>query len=141
MSIPEVPSFSEFTSLVSLRKPEPNSIVVDDQDSATYTANNEEALSILEVADQALKIARKEWEAISKVSAETARCIGCEDWWRSSMKNVLRSCITANITVATAKKALSNAGSKKARDALKVKIMESHKGYHVWWIVPQISAK
>jgi len=77
---------------------------------------------------------------VSKANAKTARCVECEDWWRASVKNVLRACITANIMVATAKKTVANAGSKNIRDALSVKIPDSGKGYHPWWIVPRITA-
>ena len=102
---------------------------------------NNQASSILDVADQALKAARKDWEAISKAKAETARCVGCEDWWRTSVKNVVRACITANIMIATSKKAMSNAAFKDARDILIVEVAKSNELYHVWWMVPRISAK
>jgi hypothetical protein len=140
MSLPETPSYEEFASLVSLRTPENPETHGSSRSSATPALLKEQATSILEVADQALKIARKEWEAVSKANAKTARCVECEDWWRASVKNVLRACITANIMVATAKKTVANAGSKNIRDALSVKIPDSGKGYHPWWIVPRITA-
>lgn len=139
LSLPEVPSYSEFASLVSLRTPEMANAENGQPVPASDAEINAQAFSILNVADQALKVARREWEAVSKAKAETARCVPCEDWWRASVKNVLRACITANIVVATAKKALTSAGSKSARDMLKVDIGESGKGYHAWWIVPKMS--
>ena len=139
MSLPETPSYEEFASLVSLRSPEATSA-----DGSNGTVPQVEihlqAQSILGLAEQTLKVARKEWEAVSKTPAETARCMGCEQWWRTSVKNVLRSCITANIMVATAKKTFANAGAKPAGNLLKVEIEESGKGYHAWWVVPKISA-
>lgn len=141
ISLPEVPSFPEFTSLVSLRTPEKNQKQPTRSGTASQTEIKDQAHSILEITDQALKIARNEWEAISKANPDTARCTGCEDWWRISVKNVLRSCITANIMVATAKRALANVGSRSAQDALSVEIPESGKGYNPWWVVPQITAK
>ena len=96
---------------------------------------------ILDAADQALRVARKDWEAISKVSAELARCEGCEDWWRIGVKNVLRACIAANIAVATARKAVLNAGNTSMKSVLKAEMVESGKGYHAWWIIPRILAK
>lgn len=141
MSLPETPSYEEFTSLVSLRTPEKHDASSSHDSSATHAMLNEQASSILEVADQALKVARREWEAVSKANAETARCTGCEDWWRTSVKNVLRACITANIMVATAKKAVAKAGSGSIRHVLSVELVESGKGYHPWWIVPRITAK
>lgn len=136
ISLPEVPSYPEFASLVSLRTPDKTNAA-----PATQPEINEQASQILELADQALKAARREWEAVSKVNAETARCVGCEDWWRTSVKNMLRACITANIMVSTGKKAVVNAGSKDPKDVLKVEMVESGKGYHPWWVVPKISAK
>ena len=57
------------------------------------------------------------------------------------MKNVVRSCITANIMIATAKKAMSNATSKETRDILQVEVVKSDELYHTWWIVPRLVAK
>ena len=57
------------------------------------------------------------------------------------MKNVVRSCITANIMIATAKKAMSNATSKETRDILQVEVVKSDELYHTWWIVPRLLAK
>lgn len=141
MSLPETPTYSEFASLVSLRTPDNPNTQGSKTSSAAHAVLNQQASSILEVAEQALKLARKEWEAVSKAKAETARCIGCEAWWRTSTKNVLRACITANIMVATAKKAVANVGSGKIQDALSVELEDSGKGYHSWWVVPRLMAK
>ena len=109
--------------------------------SQSQSEINQQAAPMLELAEQSLKSARREWEAVSKANAETARCQGCEDWWRTAVKNVMRACINANIVVSTAKKALANAGARKACDVLKVEMVESVKGYHQWWIVPKVSVK
>lgn len=141
LSLPEVPSYSEFSSLVSLRSPDTVNTEDSQSNSATQAEINAQARSILDVAEQALKVARREWEAVSKTNAETARCAPCEDWWRISVKNVLRACITANIMVATAKKVIASAGSNNAHDILKVDIAGSGQGYHMWWVVPKISTR
>ena len=110
----------------------------------TVSGNNgpkDQAFSILDVADQALKAARKDWEAISKAKAETSQCVGCEDWWGTSVKNILRACIMANIMIATSRKTMSNVSSKDAGEILKVELAKSHELYHAWWIVPRILAK
>ena len=57
------------------------------------------------------------------------------------MKNVIRACITANIMIATLKKAISNAASKDVRELLKVELAKSNELYHAWWIVPRILAQ
>lgn len=116
-------------------------------DSGEFNASKDEvkeqALSILDLADQAIKGARKEWDAISKTDAETARCLGCEDWWRGSVKNVVRACIAGSIAVATAKKGLmaASANNRNIRDALRVEVPEKERRYHAWWVVPNISVR
>ena len=139
LSLPEVPSYPEFASLVSLRKDGGMSTNDPKPTSSTQAETTAQAISILDIADQALKVARKEWEAVSKAKAETARCVPCEDWWRASVKNVLRATITANIMTTIAKKAFENFNIREASEILKVEIVESGKGYHPWWIVPKIS--
>ncbi len=134
LSLPEVPSYPDVISFTSFG--------AEIQDPANPSVGfRERALSILDAADQALKTARKDWEAISKANAEVARCVGCEDRWRTGIKNVLRACIAGNIAIATAKKGLTNAGTKSVKDVLKAELVESGKGYHAWWIIPRISAK
>ena len=86
---------------------------------------------LLSSADEALKVARKEWEEVSKSSAETARCLGCEKAWRNRVKNVVRSVIASSITVSTVRK--GGIGGQ----ALKAEVPE--KGYHEWWVVPKVS--
>ena len=140
ISLPEVPSYQQFAALISLRMPDKNG-TYGSKVKPAQSEINQQASQMLELAEQSLKAARREWEAVSKANAETARCQGCEDWWRTSVKNVMRACINANIVVSTAKKALANAGTGDARDVLKVEMVESAKGYHPWWIVPKISAK
>lgn len=139
LSLPEVPSYPEFSSLVSLRTPE----TTDTQAVASKDEVKEQALSILDVADQAMKAARKEWDAISKTKPETARCLGCEDWWKASVRNMVRACIAGNIAVATAKKGLMSSSSADGNitDALRVELPEKEKRYHAWWLVPSISVR
>lgn len=141
VSLPEVPSYPEFEHRVSLRTPEKYAADPSQQTASTKTETNDRASLILDFADQALKVARQDWEAISKANAETARCVGCEDWWRASVKNVVRACITANIMIAISKKAISNAASKDVRDILQVEVVTSNELYHPWWMVPRISVK
>ena len=147
LSIPEVPSYAEFAALASL----PLADVPATSKSATkpQSASDKpttEALALLDSAAEALKNARKEWEAISKASSTIARTKNCDDWWRADVKNVLRACIAANIAVGTAKKAVAGAGkSKRVTDVLRVVVGagDGDKGkgsYHAFWIVPKVMA-
>lgn len=140
LSLPEVPSYPEFSSLVSLHPPETTDM---NSFNASKDEAKEQALSILDVADQAMKAARKEWDAISKTSPETARCLGCEDWWKASVRNVVRACIAGNIAVATARKGLmaSSGDDRNITDVLRVEIPEKERRYHAWWVVPSISVQ
>ena len=141
VSLPEVPSYPEFVSRVSLQNPERDAENSTEQTVSRMYEIKDQASSILDFADQTLKAARRDWEAISKTNAETARCVGCEDWWRTSVKNIVRACIMANIMIATSKKAISNAASPDARDILKVELAKGNELYHAWWIVPRIVAQ
>ena len=141
VSLPEVPSYPEFASRVSLHTTERAAGDHLRQIASRVNDSGDEASLILDFADQALKTARKHWEAISRATAETANCVGCEDWWRSSVKNVVRACITANIMIATSKKAMTNAASKDVREVLKVELVQSNELYHAWWMVPKISVR
>ena len=141
VSLPEMPSYPEFVSRVSLHSLERDAGNPSQQTASRKNQSKDQASSILDFADNALKAAKKDWEAISKAKAETAQCVGCEDWWRTSVKNVVRACITANIMIATSKKAVANAVSKDAPNVLKVEMAKSNELYHTWWVVPRILEK
>ena len=138
LSIPEVPTYLEFASLASIHVPE---IITNSKSkSSLSTKPTHEALTLLDSAAEALKNARKEWEAVSKAPAAMARTAVCEEWWRADVKNVLRACIMANIAVGTAKKAVAGLGKgKKLGDDLSVKVDKEKAGYHGFWVVPQVA--
>ncbi|MCJ1390800.1 hypothetical protein MMC18_003661 [Xylographa bjoerkii] len=128
ISVPAVPSYNEFSSLVH-----PLSAYPEGQSALGESLEARRLDSLLEAAELATKIARKEWEAVSKSSAETARCQGCENEWRAKQKDVLRSVITVGIAVAGVRKWV--AGGMKAG---KLKVEVDEKGYHDWWVVPKV---
>lgn len=100
---------------------------------------DQQALSILDIAEEASKMARKEWEAVSKLDAEAARCVQCEEWWRKSVKDVVRACIVCSIAISTAKKGIHNAKGLPLGSFLKSEMAETGKGYHEFWVVPKLS--
>ncbi|MCJ1477340.1 hypothetical protein MMC13_006011 [Lambiella insularis] len=130
VSIPAVPSYEEFNALI-----DPFSIETSNTTPAQRSLNTERLHTLLESAELATKIARKEWDAVSKSSAETARCQGCEKEWRAKQKDVLRSVIVAGIAIAGVKKWVAQ-GTKRGK--LVVEIEQS--GYHDWWIVPKVKS-
>jgi len=143
LSIPEVPSYSEFEQLASLP--------VNGESSENYPSNDGnfppewqlQAKNLVENADIALQSARKEWDSISRTSPSKARTTHCDEWWRADVKNVQRACIAANIAVQTASKAVSGLkiGSRASdlTTAFKVDMSDYGKGYHSWWVVPKIT--
>ena len=147
LSIPEVPSYAEFATLASLPLADvPATSKLANKPQSASDKPTTEALALLDSAAEALKNARKEWEAISKASPTIARTTNCENWWRADVKNVLRACIAANIAVGTAKKAVAGADTgKRITDLLKVTVGagdgdKDKGGYHAFWIVPKVIA-
>lgn len=137
LSLPEVPSYEDFCSLVSLQTSEHGGLNTNPSEDES----KEQVLSILDIAEQAMKVGRREWEAMGKKSAEAARCQGCEDWWKGSIRDVVRASIAGSIAVATVRKGLMATGGgkkKKIKDVLKVDIPGQDKRYHSWWVVPSV---
>ncbi|MCJ1285332.1 hypothetical protein MMC26_004672 [Xylographa opegraphella] len=130
ISIPSVPSYEEFSSLVN-----PLSAQPQDRSALSRSLEAKRLDSLLEAAELATKIARKEWEAVSKSSAETARCQGCEKEWKVKQKDVLRSVIAVGIAVAGVRKWIAG-----GMEAGKMKVEVDEKGYHDWWVVPKVKA-
>lgn len=133
LSIPEAPPYAELAAATSIA-----SRTQSDDDKQSM---REQAISALDVADEAAKLARKEWEALGKLDSETARCVNCEDWWRASVKDIVRACIACSIAIATMKKGISNAKGSPLREVLTAEIPEAGKRYHDFWIVPKLSIR
>ncbi|KAI4239402.1 MAG: hypothetical protein LQ349_000423 [Xanthoria aureola] len=131
LSIPEVPSYSELAAATS------TTFGVEKSEGASSTEG--QALSILEIADEASRVGRKEWEALSKFGAQAARCVNCEEWWRKSVKDVIRACIICSIAIATAKKGAMNAQGKPVRKVLQAEMPADGKSYHDFWVVPKLT--
>lgn len=129
LSIPELPSYDELATATTIA---PTSKMNNGGQSS-----EERISSILDIAEEAAKVARKEWETISKLDAETARYTNCEEWWRASVKNIIRACIACSIAIATAKKGFQHA--KSLSDVLRVEIPRAGKHYHDFWVVPKLS--
>ncbi|MCJ1415382.1 hypothetical protein MMC32_001714 [Xylographa parallela] len=128
ISIPSVPSYEEFSSLVN-----PLSAKPQERSALGQSLEAKRLDSLLETAELATKIARKEWEAVSKSSAIIARCQGCEKEWRVKQKDVLRSVIAVGIAVAGVRKWVAG-----GMQAGKLKVEVDEKGYHDWWVVPKV---
>ena len=95
-------------------------------------------LILLDSAEELLKIARKDWDTICKQPADVAQCTGFEAAWRSKSKDVLKSVISAGITIAGLKQVIAKAGDG-CIDGVEVQVPEA--GYHEWWPVPTLKSK
>ena len=76
---------------------------------SSSSTDNKTALQFktLDTATTLLKTARKEFEALSKLDRDTARCEGSlevEQWWKQGIKDQLRGCIAAGISIVGARK-------------------------------------
>lgn len=125
LSIPEPPSYAELAAATDM--------------NGNEGSTEAQVISTLDIADEAAKVARKEWEALGKLDADTARCVNCEDWWRASIKDIIRACIACSIAIATVKKGILNKKGRLLSDVLTAEILEAGKRYHDSWIVPKVS--
>ncbi|KAI9815701.1 MAG: hypothetical protein M1827_002097 [Pycnora praestabilis] len=91
---------------------------------------------LLEIADQAVKRARKDYDLLGKMESKTTRSVLCEGEWKKNVKDTLRACIATSIAISTVRKAVDKHGEGK----LKVEIPPTGRGYHDWWAVPKITA-
>ncbi|KAL8660163.1 MAG: hypothetical protein Q9226_000069 [Calogaya cf. arnoldii] len=131
LSIPNVPSYAELTAATSI-----TSRVEEGQSEASAKG---QALAVLDLADEASKVGRKEWEALSKMEAQAVRCDNCEEWWRKSVKDVIRACIMCSIATATMKKGVTKAQGKPVRKCLQAEMPGDGKNYHDFWVVPKLT--
>ncbi|KAL8944918.1 MAG: hypothetical protein Q9216_000079 [Gyalolechia sp. 2 TL-2023] len=131
LSIPELPSYDELVAATSVP-------LHSETDNGGLGIEGE-VLSTLGISDEAAKMARKEWEAISKLDTETARYKHCGEWWMASVKNIIRACIACSIAIATAKKGFQHV--EPLGDVLTVEMPEAGKLYHDFWVVPKLSIR
>jgi hypothetical protein len=108
--------------------------------NAAVTQPQESTADLLTFSAAAVARARKDFELMSKLDGRTARCVGSEEVWLKNVKDSLKSCISASISISTVQKAIVKAGSN-GDLGLKAEIPEIGKVYHDWWIIPKISAK
>lgn len=109
-----------------------------DRFNLSVTQPSETTADLLKIATEAAARARKDFELMSKLNAKTAHCLGSEESWKNNVKDCLKACISASITISMVKKAVDAAGAQ-GEVKLKGVIPEAGKGYHDFWVVPKIS--
>lgn len=117
IGLPELPSQAQTEALVS--QPE------------------EDIAGLLQLAAEATGRAKKDFELIGKLDAVTAQCQGSEESWRKDVKDQLRACIMASITISSLSKAFEKAGKKTELGVILEWPVEG-KGYHDFWVVPKV---
>ena len=117
IGLPELVPFPELTQLV--------------------TQPNESTMDILEFAAESTAAAKRALEGLAKLNAEQSFSRGSHESWVADVKNVLKACIFANITIVTVRKAVEAVGEG-GKVKLKVEIPGPVARYHDWWIVPKV---
>jgi hypothetical protein len=117
IGLPELISFNELTQLVKQA--------------------NETTIDLLNFAAESTASARKAFEILSKLSPQEAFCQGSHESWLQNIKDCLKACIFANITISMVKKAIQSAG-RNEEVKIKIEIPQTGEGYHDWWIVPKV---
>lgn len=119
IGLPELVPFTDLTRLVT----QPNDATED----------------ILEFAAESTGAARRALEGLVKLNAEQGFCYGAHESWVADVKNALKACIFAHITIGTVRRAVASAGED-GHVSLKVEIPPPASArYHDWWIVPKVS--
>lgn len=106
--------------------------------------------TVLERASKAITEARRAWETIlangafidNPSSATKIPATAVEEDWTRDVKDTMRACIGASITIETVRKALAVKSSSESVHLQVVVPDIGAKGrWHDWWIVPQVSEK
>lgn len=105
--------------------------------TAAVSQPSESTLALLKYAADAAMAAKRGFEVLSKLGAESAFCQGSHESWVKNVKDCLKACIFTGISVATVRKAVEAMGKGKEM-GIRVEIPETGKGYHDWWVVPKI---
>ncbi|KAJ5386926.1 NatC N(alpha)-terminal acetyltransferase Mak10 subunit [Penicillium cosmopolitanum] len=115
---------------------------------------------ILDRASQAITEARKAWDVLLSQGAfleEAGSGSGTgsgagkeppsaiEEDWKRDVKDAMRACIGASISIETVRKALGSNRSPTAQQPLNLEVtipeIGSKSRWHEWWVVPQVSEK
>jgi hypothetical protein len=113
---------------------------------------------ILDRASKAITEARKAWDVLLSQGAfleEAGSGSGSgagkeppsaiEEDWKRDVKDAMRACIGASISIETVRKALGSNPSPTAQRPLNLEVtipeIGSKSRWHEWWVVPQVSEK
>lgn len=129
-------------------------VVPYDEFHREATLDGDSDATVIERASKAILEARKAWETtlsngafIPPSQGAASKAPAIERDWTRDIKDTMRACIGASITIETVKKALGHgpAKSSKAVGAANLQVELPEQGskarWHDWWIVPQISEK
>lgn len=104
------------------------------------TAGQQEALALLDAAEDGVLDAKVAWESVGKASPRAANIEACEEAWRAMIKDVVRSTIQCRLVIGMVRKWIL-AGGLSSKQTLVVEVWNSGtKAYHPWWIVPSVKS-
>lgn len=109
---------------------------------ASAPPSHRTALILLDAVQASSKEARRSLEVVTKASAASAGCEGCEADWRAGIKDVQRAAVMAGIAGAKVRKWVLDG----ARDKLVVEVHsgtrddEMPRGMAAAWMAPQVAS-
>lgn len=117
-----------------------------DQFLLAVTQPDESTSDFLQFAGEAATRAKKDFELMSRLDGQTARCRGSEERWQKNVKDCMKACISTNISISIVRKAFEAAIASNRKEKttekgivkLQVEVPPVGKGYHDWWVVPKI---
>ena len=148
---PPCPSFSDISSLITLRhnaaSPDSAAALKDIDSSSART----KSLAILSLAESELQSARQFWAQRLRTNPEQARCRGSGARWKKDVQAVFKSAVGAGVVCATLRKRLEqqpspsesqmHAQHSELRHAFEVKIPSSIERWHRVWVIPEVKIK
>ena len=105
---------------------------------------SESTLDLLAFASESATLAKKKYEALSKLTAKESFSQGCHDAWVKNVKDEMKATIFTGVSVASVLKLVEKVvkGKRKVKavklEGFKVDVPVAGKGYHDWWVVPKI---
>ena len=126
LSIPQIMSYEEFEkrSTIGLKRPK-------------------DLIAGLQVVDNAVREAKKQFALLQKRPAEHMRVLSVSEKWNKRwVAPSLMACIATGIAIATLQKVQKTHCQSNIRDLkrlLEVHIPAVEERYHEWWIVPKVS--
>ncbi|PSS22902.1 hypothetical protein M430DRAFT_33575 [Amorphotheca resinae ATCC 22711] len=97
----------------------------------------ESPLALLSFAAESVAAAKRAFEILAKLGPAEAFCQGYHEGWAQNVRESLKACIFAGVSIAAVKRAVEATGGK-GQIRLRVDIPKAGERYHDWWVVPKV---